>query len=174
MSKPNLTVFVCGTYGDLREERSAVMDAITRMHFQYGSMEMFGARPEAPIDVCIDEVRKSDVLVIIVGHRYGTFVPGTDLSFTETEYEEGYRLNKSSFVYIRDESVPILAQHFEQEPAKVARLQLFRGKLEDRHTVFRFHSTSELALQVTVDLNRSMARIDGVDSAMQILSLNNS
>src|ERR1044072_5128956 len=94
-NRARLTVFICGTYADLQDERSSVIDSLNRLHFDHDSMEFFGARPEAPIDVCLEEVRKSDVLVVIVGHRYGSFVPSTDRSFTETEYEEGMRHDKS-------------------------------------------------------------------------------
>jgi hypothetical protein len=71
-------------------------------------MEFFGARTEAPVDICLEEVRRSDVIVIIVGLRYGSLVPGTDVSFSEAEYNEAYRLRKPCLVYVRDENVPIL------------------------------------------------------------------
>lgn len=169
MDKSRLSVFICGTYADLRAERSAIIDAITRMRFQYGSMELFGARPEAPIDVCLEEVRRSDVLVVVVGHRYGAYVPRTNTSFTETEYNEGYRLGKSCFVYIRDDNVRILPEDFERDADKLAKLTNFKEALLGRHTVYRFHDPASLALQVTVDLNRSMTGADSIESAMAIL-----
>jgi uncharacterized protein YjbI with pentapeptide repeats len=169
MVRPSLAIFICGTYADLVEERAAVINAVNRLHFQHGSMEFFGARPEAPIEVCLEEVRQSDVLVVILGHRYGTLVPGRGVSFTEAEYNEGFRAGKSCFVYVRDDRVPILPGHVEQDPQKIERLRLFRQLVEDRHTVFRFHDSAELALQVTVDLNRSMARADSLDSAAGII-----
>jgi uncharacterized protein YjbI with pentapeptide repeats len=132
-------------------------------------MELFGARSEAPIEVCLEEVRKSDVLIVIVGHRYGSTVPGRNLSFTETEYNDGYSHGKSSFVYMRDETVPILPDYVEQDATKLSRLKAFRDKLQERHTVYKFRSPSELALQVTVDLNRSMLRVDNMESALGII-----
>src|SRR5688572_19570392 len=58
-----LTVFVCGTYRDLVEEREAVLESIRKLQYQHDSMEYFGARPNMPIETCLDEVRASDVLV---------------------------------------------------------------------------------------------------------------
>ncbi len=48
--KRSLTVFLCSTYSDLLEERSNVIDAISRLKLQHESMEFFGARPNQPIE----------------------------------------------------------------------------------------------------------------------------
>jgi hypothetical protein len=61
MSAP-FTVFVCSTFDDLEQEREAVLDAIRRVQSRRNAMEFFGARPGRPIDVCLDEVRNSDLL----------------------------------------------------------------------------------------------------------------
>src|ERR1700731_7622 len=64
--KRNLTIFLCSTFADLAEERQAVLDAVRKLQLQHDSMEFFGARPGAPIETCLAEVRKSDILVVIV------------------------------------------------------------------------------------------------------------
>ena len=69
--KSSTTVFVCGTYSDLSEERGVVLDAIQRLQLRHHSMEFFGARPERPIETCLSEVRESDIVVVIVGGRMG-------------------------------------------------------------------------------------------------------
>jgi hypothetical protein len=74
----SFTVFVCSTFSDLSQEREGVLDAIRRLKLQHDSMEFFGARAEQPIETCLQEVRASEVLVVIVGHRYGTIVPGLE------------------------------------------------------------------------------------------------
>ena len=66
MRRP-LTVFLCSTYADLAEERERVLDAIRRLQLQHDSMEFFGARANIPIETCLAEVRRSDVLVVVVG-----------------------------------------------------------------------------------------------------------
>ncbi len=70
-----LTVFVCGTFDDLSDERQGVLDAIRNLQLQHDSMEFFGAHANRPIEVCLNEVRLSDILVLIIGHRYGSLVP---------------------------------------------------------------------------------------------------
>ena len=63
------------------EEREGVLDAIRRLKLQHDSMDFFGARAEQPIETCLQEVRASDVLVVIVGHRYGSIVPERNFLF---------------------------------------------------------------------------------------------
>ena len=82
----SFTVFVCSTLSDLSQEREGVLDAIRRLKLQHDSMEFFGARADQPIETCLQEVRASDVLVVIVGHRYGSIVPEFGISYSEAEY----------------------------------------------------------------------------------------
>src|SRR5438477_3172182 len=118
MPRP-LTVFLCSTYADLAEERERVLDAVRRLQLQHDSMEFFGARANLPIETCLAEVRRSDVLVVVVGHRYGSLVPELGVSFSEAEYREGQRLGKPCLVYLRDENAPVLPKYFERDPDKL-------------------------------------------------------
>jgi hypothetical protein len=92
----SFTVFVCSTFDDLEQEREAVLDAIRRVQQRHNAMEFFGARPGQPIDVCLDEVRKSDLLVVIVGLKYGSLPPGMGISYSQAEYEEGRGSKKTA------------------------------------------------------------------------------
>jgi hypothetical protein len=150
--KTSVTVFVCSTYSDLVDERNAVLEAIRRLQLRHDSMEFFGARANAPIETCLEEVRRSDVLVIIVVLRYGSLVPGEAISFSEAEYVEGYHLGKPCLVYLRDENVPVLPRHFERDPENLRRLESFKDALKNRHTPAYFQDPTSLAVQVTADL----------------------
>jgi len=158
MSSP-LIVFVCGTYSDLGEERGYVLDAIQRMQLQYASMELFGARPERPIETCLSEVRRSDILVVIVGHRYGTLVPELGISYSEAEYEEGCRLKKPCLVYIRDED-QTPTEPLEQDTERDRLLRRWKATLKERHTPHFFRDSSKLAVQVVVDLGRRIRELE--------------
>lgn len=60
-----LKVLIASTAYDLRSYRDAVIDAAVRCGFLPVCMEHFGAHHRSVIDVCIDEVKKCDVAVII-------------------------------------------------------------------------------------------------------------
>jgi len=151
-----LTVFLCSTYSDLADERERILDAVRRLQLQHDSMEFFGARADLPIETCIAEVRRSDVLFVVVGHRYGSIVPGRDISYSEAEYQEGRRLGKPCLVYMRDEKSPILPKDFERDPEKLKKLDAWKTTLNLQHTVAAFNGASALAVQVTADLSRTI------------------
>jgi hypothetical protein len=169
MSAP-FNVFVCSTFDDLEQEREAVLDAIRRVQSRHNAMEFFGARPGRPIEVCLDEVRKSDPFVVIVGLKYGSLPPGMEISYSQAEYVESVRLGKPCLVYLRDEEIPILAKFVEQDPDKIKLLKTWKDALNANHTVAKFESWPKLAVQVAADIGnfllvRATAAAKGVSEA---------
>lgn len=156
---------MCSTYADLAEERERVLDAVRRLQLQHDSMEFFGARADLPIDTCLAEVRRSDVLVVVVGHRYGNLVPELGVSFSEAEYREGQRLGKPCLVYLRDENAPILIKHVERDPEKLRLLEKWKNALTIRHTIAKFADAQELAVQVAADLGRTVQALEEAERA---------
>lgn len=165
--KRSLTVFLCSTYSDLLQERTNVIDAISRLKLKHESMEFFGARPNQPIETCLEEVRRSDILVVIVGHRYGSFVPDLGISYSEAEYKEGYRLDKPCLVYLRDENEPVLPKFVERHPDGLKALERFKTILNQRHTVALFKNAHDISLQVTADLVRTIEAIESAEQTEQ-------
>ena len=166
----SFTVFVCSTFDDLEQEREAVLDAIKRVQQRHNAMEFFGAQPGRPIDVCLEEVRKSDLLVVIVGLKYGSLPHGMGISYSQAEYEEGVRLEKPCLVYLRDDDVPILAKYVERDPDKLRLLEAWKQTLNGRHTVAKFENWPRLAVQVAADIGnfllvRAAAEAKGVAEA---------
>ncbi len=158
-------VFVCGTYLDLSDERGRVLDAIQRLQMQYSSMELFGARPESPLETCLAEVDKSDVMIIIAGNRYGSLVPDHEMSFSEAEYQEAYRLGKPCLVYIRRD---LNGQPSPERDSgvEVRCLNAWKDTLRCRHTVWEFPDSNDLACQVVVDLGRWLASHENTQPSM--------
>jgi uncharacterized protein DUF4062 len=145
MSAP-FTVFVCSTFDDLEQEREGVLDAIRRVQQRHSAMEYFGARDARPIETCLEEVHKSDLLVVIVGLKYGTLPLGMGISCSQAEYEEGVRLNKPCL------DVRILAKHVEREPDKLSLPNEWKKTLNANHTVAKYKSWPKLAVQVAADI----------------------
>jgi len=158
--KSSLTVFICSTYSDLSAEREAVLEAVRKLQLRHDSMEFFGARPSLPIETCLEEVRRSNILVVIVGHKYGSLVPDKTISFSEAEYSEGYRLGKPCLVYLRNEDVPILPKHMERDAQKLLALESFKERLKERHTIATFNGAHDLAVSVAADLSRTVQALE--------------
>lgn len=153
-------VFLCSTFADLRDERKAVLDAIRKLQLEHDSMEFFGARSNLSITTCLEEVRRSDIVVVIVGHRYGNLVPRRNISFSEAEYREGHKLKRPCLVYFIDENSPVLIGNVERDPDKMQLLDRWKKTLSKRHTVSTFTNAHDLAVRVAVDLSRIIKNIN--------------
>ncbi len=75
MTNSPLRVYVSSTFGDLAEHRAAGREATMRIGAIAVVMEQFGANSESPLEICRDEVLRSDVIVLVLGHRYGAVLP---------------------------------------------------------------------------------------------------
>ncbi len=168
MASPSLPirVFLCGTYADIRDERDAVLTAIEHLGCERDSMELFGAHPEQPIDVCLDEVRKSDILVVVVAHRYGSMVPNLSISYTEAEYQEGFAHAKPCLVYIKSDDAQVSVRDVESDPLKIQLLKSFRSTLRNRHTCFEYDEPTSLGVRVAADLSRMNNKLNGSSASL--------
>jgi len=131
-------------------------------------MELFGARADLPIETCLAEVRQSDALVVIVGHRYGSLVPDLGVSFSEAEYREGHRLGKPCLVYVRDENAPVLLKNVERDPDRARLLESWKNILTQRHTIATFSDAQALAVQVAADLSRTVQALHEAQNARNL------
>jgi len=160
-----LRIFLCSTYEDLIDERRAVLESLRDLQLAHDSMEYFGARPSPAIEACLAEVAKSSMLVLVVGHRYGSLVPGQQLSFTETEYREGQRLGKVCLVYMRHDDVPVLPKYFESDPEKLRALESLKRLLNERHTVARFRTAEDLVDIIRSNIRETLAAVEASPTA---------
>ena len=61
----------------------AALDAVGRAGLVPVDMRYFAARDGRPADYCSQRVRECEIYVAVIGFRYGSFVPGEMLSYTE-------------------------------------------------------------------------------------------
>ena len=104
------TVFLSSTAKDLQPWRDAVAEAIGKLSgFHCIRMEDFGAVDAAPADLCRKKVAESDIFVGLVGHLNGSSPEGSDLSYTQIEYEEAKRKRKPRLMFMADDDFPLPA-----------------------------------------------------------------
>lgn len=95
--RKRLQVFVSSTFTDLRHERQAAVEAIlTAGHIPAG-MELFTSGDESQMEVIKQWIDESDVYLLILGGRYGSFEPKSGLSYTQLEYEYALQSGKPLF-----------------------------------------------------------------------------
>lgn len=150
------TVFLSSTAKDLQPWRDAVAEAIGKMAgFHCVRMEDFGAIDAEPADASRRGVADSDVFVGLVGHLNGSCPEGSDLSFTQIEYEEAKRKGKPRLLFVAHEDFPVPARLFKEETAEASQRQLrFRETVQHERTVVRFLETGNLAADVVTALQK--------------------
>ncbi|MCP4630520.1 MAG: DUF4062 domain-containing protein, partial [bacterium] len=84
--KPTYKVFVSSTYLDNRERRKVVQDAIAMAGMVWHGMEIFPASTRPVVEECLRCAREADILLGIIGWRYG-WEPDGKKSITEMEYD---------------------------------------------------------------------------------------
>jgi len=143
-----LTVFISST-GDLVQYRDAVENALCALEIEGKRFEAWPSSPQAPIGKCLEEVRSSDALVLILGDRYGAEAPGS-LSATHLEYKEAVGLSprKPIFAYI--------LQSDRREPRQEAFVK--EVEASQFRSCVRVSSAESLAKQVKLSFLAEFAR----------------
>lgn len=83
-----MKVFISSLIAGFEAERRAVRTAVETLRFQPVMAEDFPAQPNSPQVACLTGLRESDIVVLVLGGRYGAIQPGSDLSATHEEYRE--------------------------------------------------------------------------------------
>lgn len=99
-----LQVFISSTFVDLKEERQALVQAVLQAGHIPAGMELFIAGDRTQWEVIKEWIGLSDVLVLLLGSRYGSVEPETGLSYTHLEYLHAESLNKPTIgIVLSDE-----------------------------------------------------------------------
>lgn len=121
-----LKVFISST-SDLAAYRDAVEVVLLDLDIDGVRFEAWPSTPQHPIDKCLEEVRLSDAMVLILGDRYGAIAHG-GLSVTHLEYKEAKNCSprKPVFVYVlppvsREADQRKLVQEVEQSNFRTCR-----------------------------------------------------
>src|ERR1700710_1476566 len=83
-----MKVFISSLISGMEPIRLAARAAVTALGHQPIMVEDFGARASSPQVACLEGLRQSDIVVLILGDRYGT-VQTSGLSATHEEHREG-------------------------------------------------------------------------------------
>lgn len=149
-------IFVSSTYEDLKEERSAVYEAILGMeHFPVG-MEYFGARSKRSIDLIKTFLHTCDFQITIIGTRYGSPISHGKVSYTEMEYDYARKLHIPQMGFILKKNGRYTTDQEEFEKGRAVRLQSFRDKVAKQQSSF-WTDRATLVQQVQRSLANELA-----------------
>lgn len=153
-----MNIFISSTYIDCINYRKAAVDAINSLQSEdlnVLGMELFGARKKTTLEVCLEEVSKADIYILIVAHRYGTIDESTQKSYTQLEYEKIVKKDIPILVYFLDESVPVMPCWVDKD-FKYTKLSEFKSELGKRHTFQTFLDADDLRYKIVSDLSREL------------------
>lgn len=80
--------------------RDAAAEGARILRHEVTRAEDFGASPASPQETCLAGVRQSDVVILLVGERYG-FIQPSGLSATHEEYEEA-KDRKDILIFVQE------------------------------------------------------------------------
>lgn len=99
-----INVFLSSVFRGLENVRRQVLDDLRTARYAVVNMESFGSRTERPLEVCLKELRTSDVVLVVVGPRYGSLTPNGEVSYTHEEFREARRRGIPVLAFILDAS----------------------------------------------------------------------
>ncbi|SKA14806.1 DUF4062 domain-containing protein [Novilysobacter spongiicola] len=98
-----MKVFISSLITGMEDERAAAKLAIDNLGHEPIIAEDFGAKASSPQVACLQAVRSADLVVLVLGARYGARQP-SGLSATHEEYREA-RGSKPILVFVQDGEV---------------------------------------------------------------------
>jgi hypothetical protein len=96
-------VFISSTYYDMRHIRNAVKDFIESLGFEPVLSEQFDVfyqHGKSAQESCLDEIKKCDIYILIIGTQYGSIFPNDTLSITHREYREAIHVELPIFAFV--------------------------------------------------------------------------
>jgi uncharacterized protein DUF4062 len=130
-------VFVSSTFLDLQDERTAVVGALLQMEAFPAGMELFPAADDDAWTLIKRVIESSDYYLLVVGGKYGSVDPETELSYTEMEYDYAVAEDKPVMAFLHANPEKIEFGKSEKDDAAREKLNAFRKKVEtERHVKY--------------------------------------
>jgi hypothetical protein len=158
-----MKIFVASTYVDLQDYRAAATRSILMAGNLAEDMSYWPAGDLPPLDVSRGRLGSSDLMILLVAHRYGGPPEGHDRSITELEFDLAVTLDVPILAFCVDPEYPWPPRHVETEPEARSRLEAFLQRVSAKVTIGLFTTPESLEVAITralahfVDQRRSVA-----------------
>lgn len=166
-----MKIFVSSTREDLQEERDKLISFIDRIpDCEAIAMEKFSASKHRPKDLCINELKKSDALILILGFKYGSVDVEEGISFTEIEYnvaKELGKLNMPIFVFQKRKNGKWKPD--EESNNKKQKLIQFKARLDNETSRVTFETINKLLEEVALTLINERNDLELLKSRLNLL-----
>ncbi|SEN25134.1 DUF4062 domain-containing protein [Bradyrhizobium sp. OK095] len=147
-------VFISSTFADLKKERQQVSNTLAKAGYLAAGMELFPASDEQQLEYIQRVIDRSDYYVVIVAGRYGS-TAGDGKSFTEKEFEYAHSKGIPILAFLHSNPRGLAVEKTDEDPAKAARLQEFRERLQTGRLVEFWSASSDLSTNVLIAVANS-------------------
>src|SRR5580658_115713 len=161
ISVPRWRVFVSSTSLGLDSFRNAAFDVIANFRyaglecFEPVMMEDFGARDGQAREVCANAVTSCDLLVGIIGARYGSHPPDDRTSYTELEFQAAVQHGLSRLMFVLNREVAAGLEGDTESQDQADRQREFRNRVTgDRVCLMDVTSAGQFSEALTEALRR--------------------
>lgn len=168
-----MKVYISSTMNDLLEHRAAVTNVLEKLNHDVVGMEVYPAEGARPTEVCKRDAAEADVVVLLLGWRYG-YVPVEDnpegKSITEMEYEAAVAANPRKVVpLVASPEAPWPPVHVDalSKGEDGSAIERFRELVLAGHTVAMFGSPDECANEAAAGVSKAELREQMVGRALR-------
>ena len=96
-----MRIFISSMIGGFEQFRAAARSATVTLRHEPVTAENFGAQPNSPQIACLQAVRSADLVVLILGARYGAVQGSSGVSPTHEEYLEA-KASKPILMFVQE------------------------------------------------------------------------
>ncbi|WP_112181631.1 DUF4062 domain-containing protein [Paraliobacillus zengyii] len=159
-----LQVFVSSTYLDLIDERQKAVEGILRSGHIPAGMELFIPNNKTQWEIIEKWIKESDVLMLILGGKYGTVEKKSGKSYTQLEYEFALANNIPVFAVVLNEqylankkskNIDLKVNEYEEENPNVDKYKSFKNVVTSNLVSF-VHDINQISNEVTLALQNFM------------------
>jgi hypothetical protein len=149
--------YVSSTFEDLRDCRSEVRLALSRLGVTDVAMEYYVAEPDRPLERCMRDAAECDLYIGVFAWRYGYIPPGEDRSITELEYRTAAAGGKPALIFILREDASWPRTYMDRD---ATRIETLRDELSRDRLCSFFSTPQELASLVTAAVHKQLLALN--------------
>lgn len=161
-----LQIFVSSTYLDLTQERQKAVEGILRSKHIPAGMELFAPSNKTQWTIIQEWIKNSDLLLLIIGGRYGSIEPESGKSYTHLEYEFALAnqipvfsivLDKQYLANKKSGNINLNVYEYENENPSIQKYNSFKDTVMS-HYVKEVGDINQISTEVSLALQEFMEK----------------
>lgn len=150
MAKQIKKIFIASRFEEFKEIREKLRDELSYYGMDFIDLNDNKAVSHPPLERSLQNVRESDIVILLIGDTYGDLLPEKLKSYTHLEYDEAIKYEKHIYIfYVESKARPTTMQK-ERERAIA-----WREDLEKTHTL-SFHDKRKNIEDIVHDIIKSV------------------